>query len=229
MSRARSVNWLYGNQMTPALYSLKFCRRILRTLLGFGECRLGFKEFSAMNGFSSCGAVCKTPLFVSLITIAILMVGLSEARAYDKYSDCEDCHGDFLANPYVSLANDSSWGDSLHNVHRNEMLNSDCNVCHEGDYGSVSMDSSTGGSGMAPISCVGCHGRDEDAGNDSVSEGRGAGLRQHHFTAGVESCANCHIDSNPSGCRTEPGDNHQVCSPDGRNHPAIPVTPSAVG
>jgi len=180
-----------------------------------------------MNEFSSCGSVCKKPLFVSLITIAILMVGLSEARAYDKYSDCEDCHGDFLANPYVSLADDSSWGDSLHNVHRNEMLNSNCNACHgSGGFDSVTIDSSTGGDGLAPISCVGCHGRDEDAGNDSISEGRGAGLRQHHFTAGVESCVNCHIDSNPA-IYSAVGEDvlpNYYANP-GDNHPQIPKDP----
>ena len=74
-----------------------------------------------MKEFPSFGAVFKTPFFFSLITIVILMAGLSEAIAYDKYSDCDDCHGDFLASPYVSLANGANWGDSLHNVHRNDL------------------------------------------------------------------------------------------------------------
>jgi len=180
-----------------------------------------------MKGFSSCGAVFKTPFFVSLTAIAILMIGVSEARAYDKYSDCDDCHGDFRDSPYVSPADGSNWGDSLHDVHRDEMLNSDCNTCHiSGDFDSVSIDSSTGGNGLAPISCVGCHGRDEDAGNDGISGGRGAGLRQHHYTAGIEGCANCHSDANPASY-TPVGEDvlpNYYANP-GNNHPQIPKNP----
>ena len=180
-----------------------------------------------MKEFSSCGAVFKTPFFFSLIAIVILMAGLSEAMAYDKYSDCDDCHGDFRASPYVSLANGANWGDSLHDVHRNDMLNSDCNTCHvSGDFDSVSIDSSTGGNGLAPISCMGCHGRDEDMGNDSLSGGRGAGLRQHHYTAGVERCVNCHSDSNPASY-TPVGEDvlpNYYANP-GTNHPQIPKDP----
>jgi len=52
--------------------------------------------------------------------------------------------------------------------------------------------------------CVGCHGRNEDMGHDSLSPGRGAGLRQHHTNAGAPpdsgglSCSTCHVDANPS-------------------------------
>jgi hypothetical protein len=180
-----------------------------------------------MKKFSSREAVFKPPFYLSLITIVLLMAGLSEAIAYDKYSDCDDCHGDFLASPYVSLANGANWGDSLHNVHRNDMLNSDCNTCHvSGDFDSVSIDSSSGGNGLAPISCMGCHGRDEDMGNDSLSGGRGAGLRQHHYTAGVEGCVNCHSDSNPASY-TPVGEDvlpNYYANP-GTNHPQIHKDP----
>jgi hypothetical protein len=46
--------------------------------------------------------------------------------------------------------------------------------------------------------CVGCHGRSEDAGHDLISEGIGAGLRQHHYNSGEKSCQICHTDSNPT-------------------------------
>lgn len=177
-----------------------------------------------MKGFSSIGTACKIPLFFTFITIAVLMLGLSEAIAYDKYSDCDDCHGEFTANPYTSLSDGASWGDSLHDVHREQMVNSDCNTCHvAGDFDSVSIDSSTGGDGLAAIGCVGCHGRDEDAGNDSISGGRGAGLRQHHFTAGVEGCATCHSDANPANY-TPVGEDvlpNYYANP-GNNHPQMP-------
>lgn len=45
--------------------------------------------------------------------------------------------------------------------------------------------------------CVGCHGRLEDGGNDGISSGYGAGLRQRHNNSGIGSCAGCHTDSNP--------------------------------
>jgi len=71
-------------------------------------------------------------------------------------------------------------------------VTSDFNVCHEGtpgdEGGPVFLESSNGGSGMAALGCVGCHGRDEDDGN-ATSTGtsqRGAGLRQHHVGS-----ANC--------------------------------------
>jgi hypothetical protein len=75
------------------------------------------------------------------------------------------------------------------------MLSFDCKACHgRVDAPPVLLDNSLGTGGFA-ISCVGCHGREEDQGPTS---GRGAGLRQHHFNAGVTVCANCHPgDSNP--------------------------------
>jgi hypothetical protein len=45
---------------------------------------------------------------------------------------------------------------------------------------------------------MGCHGREQDVGNDDTSEGRGAGLRQHHSNSGVEVCAACHSDADPA-------------------------------
>jgi len=55
-----------------------------------------------MQGYSRCD-VFKTPLLFSLTLIVILVAGLSEALAYDKYSDCDDCHGDFVTVPIHRL------------------------------------------------------------------------------------------------------------------------------
>ncbi|MDX2427904.1 MAG: cytochrome c3 family protein, partial [Xanthomonadales bacterium] len=134
------------------------------------------------------------PLFVLLVTISILMIGASEALAYEDYSDCQGCHGGFRSSPYISLSDGVSWGDDLHDVHRRTMLNSDCDVCHNNDFSPVFMDSSNGGDGLRPISCAGCHGRQEDIGNNS---GSGAGLRQHHTNAGELDCMDCHDDADP--------------------------------
>ena len=80
----------------------------------------------------------------------------------------------------MSLSDGASWGDDLHVVHRRVMLTSDCSTCHGSSRFPVSLDSFNAGTGLAPINCVGCHGREEDIGNDSESTGRGAGFRQHH-------------------------------------------------
>jgi len=143
--------------------------------------------------------------WVCFLTLAILFaVSAPGAYAYDQYSanrnatNCRACHGDFRASNYVSLMDGQSWGN-LHDLHRNTMLNGDCNVCHvaSGRF-PVPLDVSSGGSGLQAISCMGCHGRSQDAGHDGVSGGLGAGLRQHHTNAGVAVCAGCHSDANPS-------------------------------
>jgi len=138
----------------------------------------------------------KSPLIL-LAAITVLMVGASDVLAYGDYAGgCDNCHGEFDASPYTSLSDGSSWTDGLHLVHRNDMLGGDCNTCHTtGGRKPVVLDSSNGGDGLSAISCVGCHGRDQDGGNDSVSGGLGAGLRQHHTTAGVTTCTGCHSDA----------------------------------
>ncbi len=166
-------------------------------------------------------------IFVLLVTIPLLMIGASEALAYQTEASCESCHGGFLSSPYISPKDGANWGNSLHNVHRNDMLSSDCECCHSsGGRTPVYTDSSAGGSGLAPISCVGCHGRDEDMGHDSESLGRGAGLRQHHTDAGVTACMNCHSDADPANY-TPVGEDvlpNYYANP-GSNHPLIPVDP----
>lgn len=92
----------------------------------------------------------------------------------------------------------------LHDVHRHIMLDkigrSRCDVCHQdrdtvGRY-PVKLNSSATDD-LDPIACVGCHGRYEDSGHDSVSDGLGAGLRQHHTNSGVTVCKTCHEDADP--------------------------------
>ncbi|MDH3214210.1 MAG: hypothetical protein OEM05_17160, partial [Myxococcales bacterium] len=120
------------------------------------------------------------------------------ALAYPTYTSCEPCHGGFRSSPYISPIDGANWGDDLHDVHRQTMLGSDCNTCHLGGFSPVSLGASAGGTGLEPIGCVGCHGRNEDMGGDGASPGRGAGLRQHHWIAGISTCVGCHSDSNPA-------------------------------
>ena len=111
------------------------------------------------------------------------------------YSTCRPCHGEFDDNPYVSLTDGQVWPKGLHDAHTNVMLSGDCTTCHlvSAPF-PVFVDRSDGGIGLPPVSCMGCHGREEDKGHDSISPGRGAGLRQHHVGAGVAACGTCHSD-----------------------------------
>ncbi len=132
------------------------------------------------------------------------LVGVTpEAGAYETYSvsrnatNCRACHGDFRASSYISRTDGQPWpAGGLHNGHRFGMLGGDCNTCHQqsGNF-PVILNFSAGGNGLEPIACVGCHGRNEDA--TGIGD-RGAGLRQHHFSAGVSVCADCHADADPA-------------------------------
>ncbi len=93
----------------------------------------------------------------------------------------------------------------LHDIHRKIMLDEEdvdvisCDTCHTRPPGfyPVYLGSSSS-TFFDPIGCMGCHGRSEDAGNDDVSAGLGAGLRQHHTNAGVTECKTCHSDADPA-------------------------------
>ncbi len=166
----------------------------------------------------------------ALAVLLALVLFPSAAAAYDTYStsttagNCAECHGDFRASPYASKVDGVSWGSSLHDVHRNTMLNRDCNACHSGASRTpVNLGSSAGGTGLQPSSCAGCHGRSQD-GTGSGTLGFGAGLRQHHYRKSVTVCLDCHSDANPAN-RTVVGENilpPYYASP-GTNHPAMPT------
>ena len=133
---------------------------------------------------------------ISISLLVLLIVGAWNVRAYEQYHqgcDAPNCHGDFTADNYVSNVDGQAWGMSLHDGHW-DMVSNDCDVCHTtGGRSPVFLESSNGGDGLAAISCVGCHGRDEGATGIN-----GAGLRQHHWNNGVTGCLGCHGDSNPS-------------------------------
>ncbi|UCH80190.1 MAG: putative metal-binding motif-containing protein [Nitrospiraceae bacterium] len=154
----------------------------------------------------------KKSIIMSLYVIVAmtLLYCVPEAGAWINYDDdgyggCKECHGDFRQSPYNSLADNASWGDDLHDIHRRNMLGGDCNTCHSGSSRyPVYLDSSNGGSaGDNTMSCLNCHGRIEDA-------SPGAGLRQHHWNAwdndpqspdfciDCRGCLECHDDSDPS-------------------------------
>lgn len=115
---------------------------------------------------------------------------------------CSNCHGDFTGDAYISRTDGKNWGN-LHDLHRFVMLAEDdpntnkCGTCHmPGPPGPPVYTYQSGGNGVLdPISCVGCHGRYEDA--SSGTHGMGAGLRQHHWNSGVTFCVRCHGDADP--------------------------------
>jgi hypothetical protein len=92
----------------------------------------------------------------------------------------------------------------------------------------VFLNSSLGGDGLAPISCTGCHGRNEDntVANPEFPNGRGAGLRQQHQTAGVTECLECHEDADPANYTTV-GEHvlPEYYANPGTGHPAMPTGP----
>ena len=157
------------------------------------------RKFKCIPSISTC----------ILLGLIILMLPTS-VLAYPRYTVnddatyCGSCHGDFRSSNYISSVDGQNWGN-LHNIHRSTMLSGDCNACHDnGDYFPVVLDSSSGGSGLEAIGCMGCHGRAEDniPQNPSYPYGAGAGLRQHHNNAGVDDCLDCHEDSDPANYTT---------------------------
>jgi hypothetical protein len=151
------------------------------------------------------------------MAVGLIVFVAGAASAYDQYSvnkdatNCAACHGDYRASPYTSLTDGMEWPADLMDVHSSTMLSGDCSTCHgSGPRFPVALNTSAGGLGLDPISCVGCHGRAEDRGvnpDDCVGAqnpappgcvanpslcpaptanevcGDGAGLRQHHYVA----------------------------------------------
>jgi hypothetical protein len=123
------------------------------------------------------------------------------ARAFPTYSgwprgSCAECHGNFRAPIYRPPSRTREWTDqfgagALHGTHW-EMVGFDCDACHLDPDRSV-VSTSESESAEFPLSCIGCHGRAEYDAGGAVT---GAGLRRHHWIAGVP-CTPCHLDSEP--------------------------------
>jgi hypothetical protein len=133
-----------------------------------------------------------------------LAIGTPDARAFPTYSgwwlgECSTCHGDFRAPTYLPPSRDQAWADfagfgALHGNHMN-MLFFNCDACHlDGSNPTAPVFMSQSGDRDFPMSCNGCHARAEPNAGGIVT---GAGLRRHHWNAGVP-CTPCHADSEPS-------------------------------
>jgi len=166
-----------------------------------------------------------------LFVTTALLIPTGEFWAYPQYSvardatNCRACHGDFRASPYSERAPGGGiWPDGLMDTHEGNIVPGDCGFCHSsGPRFPVLTNSSTGVTGFAGLSCVGCHGRLEDA--TSGTDGAGAGLRQHHWRAGVETCIDCHADADPNAKSTadESTSPPHFRDPAAASHPNIPT------
>lgn len=143
-------------------------------------------------------------LAVIIMVVPLLYGGA--VFAYDKYSNCNDCHGDFRASPYVSNKDGTNWQTDLMDGHLNFISGNDrCDVCHSGNDRAV-VRTSISDSTTKPQSCVGCHGRVADESGvctfgapdaDGEHCGSGAGLRrQHELSPNVppNTCYLCHTN-----------------------------------
>ncbi len=120
-----------------------------------------------------------------VIVAMTLLYWVPGADGYEKYDGCKGCHGDFRDKPYTAKSDGVNWESSLHDVHRNDMLNGDCDACHFGtstSFKPVNINLSIGGSAGFDISCVGCH--------------DGAGLKEGHLST---NCYGCHDYKVPDG------------------------------
>jgi len=144
----------------------------------------------------------RTNSLCSLTLLGLVLGGVllwaPAAVAYSTWSGgCQDCHGGFKAGNYTSMSSDdpAAWGQNLMDGHVSQFALG-CSDCHSGgSFKPVTLDVSNSG-----ITCSSCHGRSEDdAGAGLGGPMPSAGLRQHHYNAGVQVCADCHAaDANPA-------------------------------
>lgn len=141
----------------------------------------------------------RTTIACAALAFTCSLLAVANADAHERYNGgCQLCHGDFTEG--VSPQGTVFPGDDKHRMHRSSSyMNADCDLCHAtGDGNDPFIGSSDGTANNPGIGCSGCHGREEDMGNDNISNGRGAGLRQHHTNAGEMNCVGCHDDADPA-------------------------------
>jgi hypothetical protein len=137
--------------------------------------------------------------------LAQLMLCL-QTVAFESYHDpnqndqgyCSDCHPGFKAGR----------NDTLHALHTGggDPITTNCDLCHTGSGRDNPLTLWSAADGDTGLGCAGCHGRDygETVENDHrgfSTQGRpknsGWGLRRHHASVGITTCANCHDDGEP--------------------------------
>ncbi|MCL4787254.1 MAG: hypothetical protein KJ070_10730 [Verrucomicrobia bacterium] len=113
-----------------------------------------------------------------LIIPLLVLAGYHPVFAYEDYSGCESCHGNFRGA--TSTKGTIFPNNNNHDMHRNSAnMGTACNLCHSGSSRVPTfIGTSTGTANNQGLGCTGCH----------VS----AGLRAHHVNNGVTECLDCH-------------------------------------
>jgi hypothetical protein len=118
-----------------------------------------------------------SPLLLSLLLTAAL---IPSARAYEDYSGCQACHGNFRGP--TSTKGTIFPNNNNHDMHRNAAnMDTECNLCHTGNSDTrvpTFIGTSNGTANNPGIGCTGCH--------------VAAGLQLHHLNNGVSECLDCH-------------------------------------
>lgn len=111
----------------------------------------------------------------SLIGLAMLC---NTSRAYEDYSGCSTCHGDFRGS--TSTKGTVFPNGKNHDMHRDSAyMATACELCHSGTSRTpVYIGSATGTNGVPGLGCTGCH--------------VASGLRLHHKVNAVTECYDCH-------------------------------------
>jgi hypothetical protein len=119
-------------------------------------------------------------LAVIVTSIVLVLAGVKTALAYEDYSGCKVCHGDFRGN--TSTKGTIFPGDKNHEMHRNSAnMATACDLCHSGSSRTPVYTKSSNGTASNPgLGCTGCH--------------MPVGLRAHHVNHGVSDCTDCHED-----------------------------------
>ncbi len=129
---------------------------------------------------------------VRLVAALSLALWASDSAAYEFYSDdtndqggCAQCHTGFKdKRSYTSVAEDFDWDLNLHDTHLSSTdIDSSCLNCHRalGEFGRTVNTSSSANAkdGVNAISCMGCHGRLDDANGFGPGMGSRSALASH--------------------------------------------------
>ena len=110
--------------------------------------------------------------------VLLAAAGIHRAHAYETYTDCMTCHGDFLDN--TSPKGTTFPSNSKHEMHRaSSSMGTACNLCHFGSSRTpVYTFKSNATANNQGLGCSGCH--------------EGNGLRLHHYNNGITECQDCH-------------------------------------
>ena len=83
------------------------------------------KHLDATAKITTHAAARWLPALVAVLLAAVPALAWTEYSVDKDTGNCADCHGKFTEGPYTSLVDGQTWPGSLHDVHRQDMLDSD--------------------------------------------------------------------------------------------------------